>query len=127
MLYLAELKASAKVDGSVDFDPIGDLLLDGASARHAAEQIFADAAEILKFAASARASLRTLAVRAGQFTEAGGTVVQELAFALATGVEYLSELTECGLGVDEVCSKIFFVFATGPTTSSRSPSCAPSA
>lgn len=112
VLYLAELKASAKVDGSVDFDPIGDLLLDGASSRPPRE-IFADAAEILKFAASRAPRLRTLAVRAGQFTEAGGTVVQELGFALATGVEYLSELTQCGLGVDEICSKIFFGFAAG--------------
>jgi methylmalonyl-CoA mutase len=112
VLYLAELKASARVDGSVDFDPLGDLLLDGASSRPPRE-IFADAAEMLKFAASRAPRLRTLAVRAGQFTEAGGTVVQELGFALATGVEYLSELTQCGLGVDEICSKIFFGLAAG--------------
>ena len=48
-LYLAELKDASAVSGSVDFDPLGDLLLDGASAR-TPEQIFADAAEVLKFA-----------------------------------------------------------------------------
>jgi len=89
-----------------------DLLLDGASSR-TPQEIFADTVEILNFAARKAPLLRTLAVRAGQYTESGGTVVQELAFALATGVEYLSELTQRGLGVDEVCSKIFFVFATG--------------
>ena len=111
-LYLAELKDAAGVSGSMDFDPLGDLLLDGASAR-TPEQIFGDAAEVLKFASRQAPLLRTLAVRASQYTEAGGTVVQELAFALAAGVEYLSELSERGLAVDEVCSKIFFVFATG--------------
>ena len=112
VLYLAELKESASVAGSIDFDPLGDLLLEGASSR-SPQEIFADAVEILNFAAGKAPLLRTLAVRAGQFTEAGGTVVQELAFALATGVEYLSELTQRGLGVDEICSKIFFVFAAG--------------
>ena len=111
-LYLAELKEPASVTGSIDFDPLGDLLLDGASSR-TPQEIFADAAETLKFAAAKAPLLRTLAVRAGQYTEAGGTVVQELAFALATGVEYLSELTQHGLSVDQVCSKIFFVFASG--------------
>ncbi len=113
VLYLAELKEPANsVAGSVDFDPLGDLLLEGASTR-TPQEIFDDAAEILKFAADKAPLLRSLAVRASQFTEAGGTVVQELAFALATGVEYLSELTQRGLDIDEICSKIFFVFAAG--------------
>jgi methylmalonyl-CoA mutase len=112
VLYLAELKEPASVEGSVDFDPLGDLLLEGASAR-TPQEIFADTIEILNFAARKAPRLRTLAVRAGQYTEAGGTVVQELAFALATGVEYFSELTQRGLSVDEICSKIFFVFAAG--------------
>jgi methylmalonyl-CoA mutase len=111
-LYLAEVKEPAGVTGSIDFDPLGDLLLDGASSR-TPQEIFADAAETLKFAAGKAPRLRTLAVRAGQYTEAGGTVVHEIAFALATGVEYLSELTGRGLSVDQVCSKIFFVFASG--------------
>ena len=112
MLYLAALKESARVAGSVDFDPLGDLALEGTSAR-TPQGIFDDTAEILKFAGRKAPLLRTLAVRAGQFTEAGGTVVQELAFGLATGVEYLSELTQRGLDVDEICSNIFFVFAAG--------------
>jgi methylmalonyl-CoA mutase len=112
VLYLAELKEPAGISGSVDFDPLGDLLLEGASAR-TQQEIFADAAEVLKFASGKAPLLRTLAVRASQSVESGGTVVQELAFALAAAVEYLRELSERGLDVDEICSKIFFVFATG--------------
>lgn len=112
VLYLSELKEPASVTGSIDFDPLGDLLLEGASSR-SPQEIFDDAVKVLRFAGRKAPLLRTLAVRAGQFTEAGGTVVQELAFALAVGVDYLSELTQRGLDVDEICSKVFFVFAAG--------------
>jgi len=112
MLYLAELKDGVEASGSIDFDPLGDLLLEGASARMA-DEIFADTAEVMKFAARKAPELRTLAVRASQFAEAGATAVQEIAFALAAGVEYLSELSERALDVDEICEKIFFVFAVG--------------
>ena len=111
VLYLDGLKDSSGVSGSVDFDPLGDLLLEGASSR-TPQELFADAAEILKFTPKAP-RLKNLAVRASTFAEAGGTVVQELAFALATGVEYLFELSERGLEIDEICSRIFFVFAAG--------------
>ena len=112
LLYLSELKQPAEARGSIDFDPLGDLLLDGSSP-HPAQELFADAAAIMQFAAAAAPRLRTLAVRGWQIPESGGTVVQELAFALAQGVEYLSRLTEHGLSPDEICARLFFVFSTG--------------
>ena len=112
LLYLSELKQPAEARGSVDFDPLGDLLLEGSSPRPA-EELFADAAAVMKFAAAAAPRMRVLAVRGWQIREAGGTVVQELAFALAQGVECLSRLTEHGLSPDEICARIFFVFSIG--------------
>ncbi len=120
LLYLSELKqrdqrpgAPAEVLGSIDFDPLGDLLLDGESLQ-STEELFADTARVLQFAAAKAPAMRTLAVRGWQIPEAGGTVVQELAFALAHGVEYLSWLGGHGLSTDEVCARIFFVFSISP-------------
>ncbi len=112
LLYLSELKQPAEARGSVDFDPLGDLLLEGSSPRPA-EELFADTAAVMKFAAAAAPRMRILAVRGWQIREAGGTVVQELAFALAEGVEYLSKLAEFGLSPDEICARLFFVFSIG--------------
>lgn len=108
-LYLSQLK-DAEATGSVDFDPLGDLLLLGASP-YEAEQIFAEAAELISFADAKAPRLRTLAVRGWEFSEAGGTVVQQLAFSLAAGVEYLAQLTRLGLEIDKLSSKIFFVLS----------------
>jgi methylmalonyl-CoA mutase len=58
VLYLSELKEPASVTGSIDFDPLGDLLVEGASSRSPRE-IFDDAVEILRFAARKAPLLRT--------------------------------------------------------------------
>jgi methylmalonyl-CoA mutase len=110
LLYLAERKHAGEARGSIDYDPLGDLLLSGSG--RAATELFAEAADLVRFSAAKAPRLRVLGVRSWQIPEAGGNVVQELAFALARGVEYLSELTEAGLSVDEVASKIFFIFST---------------
>jgi methylmalonyl-CoA mutase len=110
LLYLSALEKPAEALGSIDYDPLGDLLLDGESSQNA-QELFADTAGVLRFAAAKAPAMRTLAVRGWQIPEAGGTVVQELAFALAHGVEYLSSLGGHGLSTDEVCARIFFVFS----------------
>jgi len=53
------------------------------------------------------------AVRADSIHDQGGTVVQELGYGIALGVEKLIEKLEEGLGVDEAAASIHFVFAIG--------------
>lgn len=53
------------------------------------------------------------AVRADVYHERGGTAVQELAFALAEGVERLSAAVAEGRPVDEAAASMSFVFAVG--------------
>ena len=47
------------------------------------------------------------------FNNSGSSIVQELAFSLAAGVEYLDKLTDAGLSIDDIAPKIRFHFATG--------------
>ncbi len=98
--------------GSLTFDPLGDLALTGASVISKAA-MFDQAAELVNRARKMTPSFKVLAVRAWQFHEAGSSSVQELGYALAQVAEYLSELTERGVGADKVANALFFDFAVG--------------
>jgi len=58
-------------------------------------------------------ALPTGAVRADSIHDQGGTVVQELGYGIALGVEKLIEKLEEGQGVDEAAAGVQFVFAIG--------------
>ncbi|OIK06072.1 methylmalonyl-CoA mutase family protein [Streptomyces monashensis] len=55
--------------------------------------------------------LRALTVDALPYHEAGGSAAQELGASLATGVAYLRELTEAGLGVEQAAAQLEFRYA----------------
>ena len=57
----------------------------------------------------------TICVNSHVLTNAGATIVQEMATSLAIGVEYLDRLTEKGLTVDEIAPKMRFNMAVGQT------------
>ena len=54
-----------------------------------------------------------IAVNTRLYHNAGGNAVQELAFALATGVEYLRQNEARGVSVEQTASKITFGFSMG--------------
>ena len=56
---------------------------------------------------------QTIGVNSHVFTNAGSTIVQEMAFALSVGAEYLDKLTEKGLTIDEIAPKMRFNVAVG--------------
>ncbi len=57
--------------------------------------------------------LSIVAVNGKTFGNSGASIVQELAFSLAQGTEYLERLTEMGLNADLVASKIKFNLSIG--------------
>jgi methylmalonyl-CoA mutase len=56
---------------------------------------------------------RPLNVNALNFGNAGATIVQELAFAMSMGNEYLANLTEKGISVDDLAGSMRFNFSIG--------------
>ena len=56
---------------------------------------------------------RTIAVHGKFFANSGSSIVQELAFSLAQGAEYMTRLTELGLSADQVAQNIKFNFSIG--------------
>ncbi|MDR0711666.1 MAG: methylmalonyl-CoA mutase family protein [Prevotellaceae bacterium] len=104
-------KTGAKLDDvaiSIDADPLREMTAKGVLAD--------DAFDRLKNAIVAAAELkhlRNVGVSGATIHNAGGTAVQELAFALSMGNEYLAQLTDRGLTVDDVARRIKFTLAVG--------------
>lgn len=63
--------------------------------------------------AAALPKMRSLAVQAGRFQEAGAGVTQELGFGLAVLVEYLAKLQSEGVDLESTVAKIQVRFAVG--------------
>lgn len=55
--------------------------------------------------------IRIVTVSAGIFSNAGSTIVEELAFALSAGNDYLARLTDAGVDADTAARKLRFSFS----------------
>jgi len=100
-----------RVYGSVDIDPLGELVLNG-SFSYPAGSVF-DLAKQMIEDAEYLPNFRVLTVNGKHYHNAGASIVQELAFSLAQGANYLTQLTERGLSIDKVAPKLKFNFAVG--------------
>jgi len=94
-----------KVVASVSIDPIGTMVLQG--------KLNNEALALLKTnieKAKAVKNLRTIAVHGKFFANSGSSIAQELAFSLAQGAEYLTQLTEADVSIDDAAKAIKFNF-----------------
>ena len=101
-----------RLDGSLDADPLGALAHDGAlpcSLDSAKLQL----TQLAAFCAERAPSLRAVTVSTLAYHDAGASAVQELGYALATGVLYLRWLTDAGMTVDAAAGQIGFRVAVG--------------
>lgn len=98
-----------KVCGGIDIDPLTALTRKG---RSCCENPF-EGVRVNAEKMGVYKNFRTIEVGGYVFGNSGSSIVQELGFALAEGVEYLDRLTDAGMGIDEVAPKIRFHFATG--------------
>lgn len=113
VLAYAQKKGVAKEELHVNFciDPIiGDLSVKGDFCCHTGEKCFARIAELIKATAEYK-HVRLVNVSGATFSNAGSTIVEELAFTLSAAHEYIVRLMELGLTIDQVARKIRFSFA----------------
>ncbi|NOQ25249.1 MAG: methylmalonyl-CoA mutase small subunit [Bacteroidales bacterium] len=97
-----------EIKGSVGFDPMAHLSLNGNFCK-AKDEVFETAKELIEKAKDLP-KFRTIGVNGEMFNNAGATTVQELAFALAMGNQYLNLLSEKGLDTDTIAENIKFNF-----------------
>jgi methylmalonyl-CoA mutase N-terminal domain/subunit len=68
-------------------------------------------ADIFRYCAAAGMSVNPISVSGYHMREAGATAVQEVAFTLANGLEYVRRAVGAGLAVDRFAPRISFFFA----------------
>ena len=100
-----------KVRGAVEADPLGRLMLNGSLCISLEAGL--DYLASLTNESSPLPQFRTIHINASNFTNAGSDLVQELAFALSMGNDYMTYLTGRGVKPDEAASKIRFSFGIG--------------
>ncbi|KAF0236397.1 MAG: methylmalonyl-CoA, partial [Prolixibacteraceae bacterium] len=107
--YVSEGKwANENIVASASLDPIGTFILKGKLPKDAISKL-KPVVERTKVVPQ----FRIIGVHGKFFANSGSSIVQELAFSLAQGAEYLTQLTELGLNIDEVAKTIKFNFGIG--------------
>jgi methylmalonyl-CoA mutase len=96
--------------GSINFDPLGRLCKKG-NFSYDSEELSIKKLLSLVMDIGHLSGFRTICINACYFGNSGSSVVQELAFGLAMGAEYLSILTDRGIQPAEAARKISFNFA----------------
>jgi methylmalonyl-CoA mutase N-terminal domain/subunit len=66
--------------------------------------------DIFRYCASAAPKWNTISISGYHIREAGSTAVQEVAFTLANGIEYVQQALAVGLNVDDFAKQLSFFF-----------------
>lgn len=101
-----------KLSGSVDADPLKHLALTG-SFPGDERGTFEELRSMISYLENNMPEYRALEVSGHHFHDAGASAVQELAFTLSSGVEYLDRLTSLDMSVDRIASHMSFSFSIG--------------
>lgn len=114
-LFIAKVQKEAidpkSVYASFDIDPIIKKM--SKKGRFCGVNKIADLAELVK-STGEYTRIRPITVNGDIFSSCAATTVQELAFTLAAGHEYIVALMEAGLTIDQAARSIKFDMAVGP-------------
>ena len=105
-------KSSALLNGCIEMDPLGVLAHEGKLPQSLAGA-YREMATLTRWAAANAPQLQTVCVHSRAWHESGGSAVQELAFTLATGVEYLRQLGTLNLDINVAAPRIRFAVTVG--------------
>lgn len=100
---------SEQVTGYIGLDPVASIVETGVEMDAAYDQW----AKTIGYNAEKLPNLKTILVDTTPYHNGGANAVQELAIALATGVEHVQRLTERGISLETVLDKMVFKFAIG--------------
>jgi methylmalonyl-CoA mutase len=100
--------------GWIENDPLGWLARTG-SLPTSLDHAYDEMAHLTAWAAENAPRLRTIAVHGHPYHNSGANLVQELAYALATGVTYLRAMSERGVSIDTAANHMMFGFSVGST------------
>jgi len=98
--------------GAFNADPLAVLARDGALP-YSIESGLAQMAELAAWTVEHYPGVVPVRVGAAPYHHAGATATQDLAYAMATGVEYLRAMTDAGMDVARAARSMLFNFAVG--------------
>jgi methylmalonyl-CoA mutase len=111
--YIREIRRSLmNIKGSIVSDPYQYLLTNGKLPISVA-QIFEEIKIATELMIKSNSPIKTIGVSGLAYHNSGANAVQELAFTLASGAEYLYKISSKGLKVDEIARKMKFTFGIG--------------
>ncbi|WP_436372834.1 methylmalonyl-CoA mutase family protein [Cytobacillus sp. BC1816] len=112
MAGLGKVKEREKVSGYVAADPLAIAAADTLNDR-SIDELYETLNQTMSDAAINLPSLKTIMVNSAVYHNSGANAVQELALALAAGVNHLQYLLDKGKSLEQILSKMVFKFAVG--------------
>ncbi len=101
-----------ELQGSFDFDLLSHLTTTG-NFYDSEEKDFKKLEKFLLYASEKLPGYKVIGINGLNFRNAGASIVQELAFSLSAGNEYLTRLTDAGFNVDDIAKRMHFTFGIG--------------
>ncbi|WP_307195558.1 methylmalonyl-CoA mutase family protein [Neobacillus niacini] len=115
-LFIAHLEKGERsveeLHGCIGMDPIAELVTNG-RLNYELEDCYSLMADVTKWAIENTPNLQTILIHGNVYHDGGSSAIEELAFTLATGVEYLHALITRGVDIDKAASSIRFSFSVG--------------
>jgi len=102
----------AKATGSFGWDPLGSLAADG-TLPYGIDRSLELVPDLAAWAHHNTPRIRGLSVSTVPYHLAGASPIQELAFAAATGVDYLRRVIDAGMTLGDACRQLRFTVAVG--------------
>ncbi len=100
------------VKGAFNADPLAVLAREG-SLPVSLESALAQMTSLAKWASENTPRVTAVGVDTSPYHHAGATAAQDLAFAIATAVQYLRSMTDAGMEIDAAASQILFRMSLG--------------
>jgi methylmalonyl-CoA mutase len=100
------------LQGSIDADPLRELISEG-ELPVSLDQFYDEMYLVAGWAVQNKLKLKTISIDGSLYHDAGASVVEELAFSLATAVEYLRQMEIRGLDINAAAPLFRFSFRLG--------------
>ena len=101
------------LSGCIESDPLASLAIAGKLPTSVATA-YDDMAALTAYAEEKGLALQTVGVQTHPYHDGGASSVQELAYAIATGADYLKALIARGIPAAKAAARIRFAFSIGP-------------
>ena len=111
-LLAANGQMADSLRGMIGADPLGMLAAEGTLPMDP-PTIYDELAQTVLWTEQHMPAMRTVLVDTRVYHEAGASAAQEIAYAIATGVDYAEALQSRGLDLDSICHHMGFCFISG--------------